>query len=554
MKRTAARVVTAAAALLMVPASGVALGPDAATAAVLTPQQIAKAQKVIGYVFSAYDLAQRVNGVPSELERATTQIITAVDAARTELLEEIDELTAAEVDACRDSALTDVENLPRMTDTQLDGFATRAVDCVNRAVNFIDTLDSPTAVDQVSFAMNTVGPLALIARARLGQTSEFLTARIRAGNLATVRRLEPVCQDWIDEENGRPLFWNVECTAFNGVRAVDQSVNGPVTDVPALARTAARHTSHELSRLLLAGGIGVTVFQKDDSRLWTFDGAGAPTPSVMAAGTRPAVATLPEGGFRKAFQAVDRTLWFEETNGHGRRVGPNHVAPGTSPSIATTSSTWTIAYNDGNMLWLADSFGRVTNTQQAMRSGSSPSITSLGGGVFMTAFVGPDNLVRLHGTHSGTRFAGNGLGAAPGTNPSLASGGPGNWSVALHGGDGRLWVVDSRAGQRRSTSVLLAGTSPSVAYLPGSGGFRVAVARSDGFLWTESPAGDAIRAGAGLNVQPGTGPSLAAVPGGWKAAFHALGGFLWTVDHTGDAVDSGLKMAPGTDPGIAGIR
>jgi len=250
MKRTVIRILRAAAVLLLVPATGVVVDAGAARAAGLTPKQIADAQKVIGFAVSAYDLAELAGLVPSELERATTRIINAVNAAKTELLNEIDELTAAEVDACKDSALTDAENLARMTPTQLDNFATRAVDCVNRAVNFINALDSQRAVNQVSFAMNTVAPLALIARARLGLGSDFLRANVRAGNEATMWRLAPNCVNWIDEESGRPLYWNVVCTSFNGTTGSRTSVY-PFTDYTPQIDAAMRNTSYELSKTLL---------------------------------------------------------------------------------------------------------------------------------------------------------------------------------------------------------------------------------------------------------------------------------------------------------------
>jgi len=248
MKRTAIRLSKAAAVLLLVvPVAGVITNAGATQ----VPNQIADAQKVIGFAVSAYELAAILNLVPSEIEQATAKIIDAVNAAKTELLNEIDEITAAEIDACKDSALSDVENLPRMTSSQLDTYASRAVDCVNRAANLINTLDSQRAVDQVSFAMNTVAPLALIARARLGLSSDFLRANVRAANEATMGRLEPNCVTWTDEESGRILYWNVQCTAFNGTTASRTSVFGPIADHSPQVDAAMRNTSYELSKTLL---------------------------------------------------------------------------------------------------------------------------------------------------------------------------------------------------------------------------------------------------------------------------------------------------------------
>jgi hypothetical protein len=214
---------------------------------------LAKAQSVIGYAMTAYSLLQRLNGEPSELERATTEIIDAVHAAKTELLDHIDDNDAAKVNGCKDSALTDVENLAHMTDAQLDGYANRAIDCVNQAKNLIDSIASPRAINEVSLAMNTVAPLALIAKTRLGHSTRFLTANIRAGNGDTIRRLQPKCVLWTDEESGQALYHNVLCTSFNGTKKARTVVAayGPIKDYTAEIDFVMRSTSYELSKTLL---------------------------------------------------------------------------------------------------------------------------------------------------------------------------------------------------------------------------------------------------------------------------------------------------------------
>ncbi|HEU5111210.1 MAG TPA: hypothetical protein VFT95_21930 [Micromonosporaceae bacterium] len=54
------------------------------------------------FAVSAYELAEILDLVPSEIDQVTAKIIDSVNAAKTELLNEIDEITAAEIDACRD--------------------------------------------------------------------------------------------------------------------------------------------------------------------------------------------------------------------------------------------------------------------------------------------------------------------------------------------------------------------------------------------------------------------------------------------------------------------
>jgi metallophosphoesterase (TIGR03767 family) len=279
------------------------------------------------------------------------------------------------------------------------------------------------------------------------------------------------------------------------------------------------------------------------------------TPSRLAPSTSPATAVVATGGYRKAFQAVDRTLWVEEPDNNGRRLSVPVVDPGTSPSIACVGFHWMIAYSVENRLWTVDRNGAIRDTTLPMRPGSSPSIVAMDGhaDVFKVAYVGPDNLVRIYDTRGGRApHAGNGLGAAPGTNPSMASKGIDSWQVAIHGGDDRLWIVNSHSGQWQGAAPLKAGAGPSVAAVR-SGSYRTAWVGAAGDLWVQDPDRVDVPVAGGLLVGSNSSPSIATVPDGWKIAFkESVHNVLWTVDHNGTLADSRMPMAPGTSPSIVG--
>jgi hypothetical protein len=217
MKRTLSRRLVSATAVVLLSTVGAFAGGSPARADNLDLDfgDASTAVTVIKTAYQIYAAAEHFNGAPTELEVATAQIITAVNKARDELLSEIDKGFASEVNTCRDSVLSDVENLPTMTPTYLEGYAMRATECVNKAKNLIHDLSVPAVVNQVSFALNIVGPIALIARARLGLKSTVLMQNIIDGNQATMAKLEPRCEfDHIDER-GFELY-EVMCTSFTG--------------------------------------------------------------------------------------------------------------------------------------------------------------------------------------------------------------------------------------------------------------------------------------------------------------------------------------------------
>jgi hypothetical protein len=230
MKRTISRRLLSATTVVLFSVAGVLAGGAAASAADAPPapppppkppktffENAETAMTVITTAYQIYSAAQHFNGVPNALEQATAQIINAVNQAKVELESEIDTGFASEVNACRDSVLADVENLPTMTSNYLDGYVLRATDCVTKAKNLIHDLSNATVVNQVAFALNIVGPIALVARARAGLKSVALTQNIIDGNRAAIVRLEPACEyDHIDERGFE--FYEIACTAFNGER------------------------------------------------------------------------------------------------------------------------------------------------------------------------------------------------------------------------------------------------------------------------------------------------------------------------------------------------
>ncbi|MEV0455902.1 FG-GAP repeat domain-containing protein [Catellatospora methionotrophica] len=197
--------------------------------------------KLINSAYKAYEFYKGLRDGPSptELELATERIVDAVDDARDAIISEVDGIGAADVRACANSAIADVENLPVMSSTLLESYATNATHCTNLAAQYINAFSDRSAVNDVAFAMNIVGPLALIARSRLNLSSETLTSQIVAANSANIQRLTPSCTASPVSEGGYIREYRQRCVAFHGnlVRYVvkSQALNftGTITELMA---------------------------------------------------------------------------------------------------------------------------------------------------------------------------------------------------------------------------------------------------------------------------------------------------------------------------------
>jgi hypothetical protein len=207
-----------------------------------------------------------------------------------------------------------------------------------------------------------------------------------------------------------------------------------------------------------------------------------------------------------------------------------------------------------------DSNGTVTRTAGVLHAGNtSPSITVVPAarefdpvGGFWIAFQGVDGYLWRLTPGGSSGWAGNGLGVAAGTSPSIASAGKNSWKIAFHAaGTDELWTVDLANTITNTHAVLHTGaTSPSITSVVNSG-YWIAYVGPEGYLRRMSPTDTG--SGWALGVAPGTSPSIAADDfGGWQIAFHAQGDHLWTIDSAAHAVDEGpdALLAAGTSPAL----
>jgi Skp family chaperone for outer membrane proteins len=248
------RIVSAAVALPLAVAAVFANAPSA---------NAVDAGTIVSAVKQAYDAYKMLTQTHQlTLDEATTRIIDAVNAAKAETIKHIDQIATDDVQACATSAVIDFEDLQRFNLSNQQAFARDASYCVALAQTYINTVNDPGEVDQLGFAVNVVGPIALIARSYLGLSTGTLTKTLIAADNTIVAKLNPRCSTTTYPEFnslGKPipsLALNVlTCKAYNGGRGQTEFVGKMPPGGPnyTVARTqAARGISYSVAVAALA--------------------------------------------------------------------------------------------------------------------------------------------------------------------------------------------------------------------------------------------------------------------------------------------------------------
>jgi hypothetical protein len=85
-----------------------------------------------------------------------------------------------------------------MSNSELQSFADSSFHCVSQAQSRIPEFDSLGAVDKLGFALNAVGPIALMANAKAGRNTNFARQLIINANQQIQDRLSPTCVTSVD--------------------------------------------------------------------------------------------------------------------------------------------------------------------------------------------------------------------------------------------------------------------------------------------------------------------------------------------------------------------
>ena len=148
------------------------------------------------------------------------------------------------------------------------------------------------------------------------------------------------------------------------------------------------------------------------------------------------------------------------------------------------------------------------------------------------------------------RMTANGLGIAPGTQPSVAALPTGGRMIAFHAwGVDTLWYVDAADAGHDTGRKMRTGTSPAIA-VNSRGEWVIAFVADTGRLWWLDSAGHAIDRG--VSVLQGTSPAVTALSNDtFDGAFASSNGVLWLTHPT---FSEGTNLAVAAiSPAVAGL-
>ncbi|CAG7625485.1 hypothetical protein [Actinacidiphila bryophytorum] len=147
----------------------------------------------VSYAQTAYGLADKY--VFSAHDPALIQQIQAlIQASSTDIKNQVDADAAAETTGHAGTVIEQFESFDTLGDGDaLKAFVRDAVDVVEVAKAQINNVSSPASVDELAFDLNIIGPIALTASAKAGQSTTTLRADIIAANQKIVQRLTPTC-------------------------------------------------------------------------------------------------------------------------------------------------------------------------------------------------------------------------------------------------------------------------------------------------------------------------------------------------------------------------
>ncbi|HEV3171098.1 MAG TPA: hypothetical protein VGZ32_12190 [Actinocrinis sp.] len=208
---------------LAVPATAGTANAAVRAPAVAHPQDITTVIAVIQKVYSIYKQFFSGGGGLT-LQAATTQILDAIQSEQQTLIDQIDEVAAASVQGCASDTVIEFNDIQHMTPDTLQTFAMNATSCVTAADSLLDTIPDKAAIDQLGYAVNTIGPLAMMARAYAGLTTPGLRAVLLDADNAVVNRMITDA-DCTWGSDGTIETLEVVCTAYNGNVGVAEKLN-----------------------------------------------------------------------------------------------------------------------------------------------------------------------------------------------------------------------------------------------------------------------------------------------------------------------------------------
>jgi hypothetical protein len=179
-------------------------------------QSVTTVQEWLTIVNTAWNLIKSVlgSGGPS-ISDAINQIVAKIEQSKTEILSHIDAIATAEAKACARHAVVEFADVNLFNPDVLQGWTQNVTGCAISIDSLIGSVTDTGQKDQLGFALNIAGPIAIAARIKVGFTTSLLIETLKHGQNGIISQLFPGCTTtWVNDPPIREEQYY--CVAYNG--------------------------------------------------------------------------------------------------------------------------------------------------------------------------------------------------------------------------------------------------------------------------------------------------------------------------------------------------
>ncbi|GIG85419.1 hypothetical protein [Plantactinospora endophytica] len=151
---------------------------------------------------------------PEDLAVLTQRVIDALNQAESAVIAHLDAIAVADLRSNATHAVVEFEDINNLSEDVLWDWAQKVSGDALRATEYLDVVSAGKAVDDVGYAVVTMFPIALVARARAGLGTTNLRNQFRAAAQKIADKLAPTCRDHYPEPNSIPLIRAYTCTVY----------------------------------------------------------------------------------------------------------------------------------------------------------------------------------------------------------------------------------------------------------------------------------------------------------------------------------------------------
>ncbi|WP_432973908.1 hypothetical protein [Dactylosporangium sp. CA-233914] len=232
------------------------------------PADAARLQAVGGFDWASLAVSVALTvlggGSSGDIDAAVQRIIAAVEQSRTDILNHIDAIAAADVQACARQHTIEFADINNMSRTVEQLWAQDATRCATLATAYLNAVQSQAAADTIGLLIGEIYAIAMAARAKGGFGVNLLLQDEISSYHTVITKLEPSCVEHKISEydsRGRVVTTEIQytCTAYNGDIGYDSEDyyrgkrTSPPLDREAVKDTATRNTSRAVAKAALPG-------------------------------------------------------------------------------------------------------------------------------------------------------------------------------------------------------------------------------------------------------------------------------------------------------------